>query len=200
MRSINSNSLSPTVDGINGFFDPRVLPKCVFKLVYMRLNAWRNRLMTAPASDPTALSAADLIDVHEAARITGLCEQSIYRLSKLGRLRTFRTANRLRFDRADVLRLTLVHGPNARWSHISAARHAPERDRLYRASELLDRFMAYDQNFDDPITVAEYEALFEQWSTALIEYARAHVMYMRLRGQGKSVREIVEETGGRYVG
>jgi len=155
--------------------------------------------MTTPPSDPTAVSPSDLIDVREAARITGLCEQSIYRLSKLRRLRTFRTANRIRFDRADVLRLTLVHGPNARWDHISAARYAPERDRLYRAHEALNWFMAYDQDFDDPETVATYEALFEAWSTALIDYARAHVEYMRQRAEGETVREIVEAAGVQYV-
>ena len=49
----------------------------------------------------------ELIDVNEGARVTGLRPQTLYRLAREGRLKSFKVLKRsLRFDRADVLRLT----------------------------------------------------------------------------------------------
>jgi excisionase family DNA binding protein len=48
----------------------------------------------------------DRVDVHEAARVTGLNPQTIYRLARVGRLRSYRVLNRsVRFDRTDLLAL-----------------------------------------------------------------------------------------------
>jgi excisionase family DNA binding protein len=47
----------------------------------------------------------DLVDVVEAARLTGLAPATIYKLARTGRLRSFKVLTALRFDRADVLRL-----------------------------------------------------------------------------------------------
>ena len=48
----------------------------------------------------------DLVDVNEATRITGLNQQTIYRLARHGRIKSFKVLKRaLRFDRADVLAL-----------------------------------------------------------------------------------------------
>jgi excisionase family DNA binding protein len=45
----------------------------------------------------------DLVDVHEGQRITGLEPQTIYRLARQGRLKSFRVLNRaLRFERSDL--------------------------------------------------------------------------------------------------
>lgn len=47
-----------------------------------------------------------LIDIATAAQLTGLDKSTIYRLARLGRLRTFRPLGRaVRFDRAQVLSL-----------------------------------------------------------------------------------------------
>jgi excisionase family DNA binding protein len=43
-----------------------------------------------------------LIDINESSRITGLDKDTIYRLSRQGRLRSFKVLTALRFDRADV--------------------------------------------------------------------------------------------------
>ena len=48
----------------------------------------------------------DLVDASEGTRLTGLKEQTLYKLAREGRLRSFKVLNRsLRFDRADVLAL-----------------------------------------------------------------------------------------------
>ena len=48
----------------------------------------------------------DLVDVREAARLSGLDKGTIYRLARHGKLRSFRVLGRaVRFDRADLLTL-----------------------------------------------------------------------------------------------
>jgi excisionase family DNA binding protein len=48
----------------------------------------------------------DLIDITEAARITGLEKATLYKLARLGRIRSFRVlGTTLRFDRSDLARL-----------------------------------------------------------------------------------------------
>jgi excisionase family DNA binding protein len=49
---------------------------------------------------------AKLVDANEAASLTGLRPQTIYRLARQGRLKSFRVLDRaVRFDRADLLAL-----------------------------------------------------------------------------------------------
>jgi len=51
----------------------------------------------------------ELVDIHEAARMTGLNPQTLYRLARLGRIRKFRVLRRaVRFDRGDLLDLVRV--------------------------------------------------------------------------------------------
>ncbi len=46
------------------------------------------------------------VDINEAARMTGLNPQTIYRLARQGRVRSFRVLSRsVRFDRTDLLAL-----------------------------------------------------------------------------------------------
>ena len=48
----------------------------------------------------------DLIDINEATRITGLDKGTLYKLARVGRIRSFKVlGTSLRFDRADVLAL-----------------------------------------------------------------------------------------------
>ncbi|MEQ1897616.1 MAG: helix-turn-helix domain-containing protein [Vicinamibacterales bacterium] len=48
----------------------------------------------------------DLVDVNEAARLTGLNQQTIYRLARRGRIRSFTVLKRaVRFERSEVLLL-----------------------------------------------------------------------------------------------
>ncbi len=49
-----------------------------------------------------------LIDVNEAARMTGLDKDTIYRLSRQGKLRSFKVLSALRFERADIEALITV--------------------------------------------------------------------------------------------
>ena len=47
-----------------------------------------------------------LVDISEAERLTGLAKATLYKLSRQGRVRSFRVLGRaLRFDRADVMAL-----------------------------------------------------------------------------------------------
>jgi len=49
---------------------------------------------------------ADLVDINEAARVTGLNPQTIYRLARERRIRSFKVLrNRVRFDRDDLAAL-----------------------------------------------------------------------------------------------
>jgi excisionase family DNA binding protein len=53
------------------------------------------------------MESRDLVDVTEAARLTGLAKATLYKLAHAGRLRSYRVLDRaLRFERADVLALT----------------------------------------------------------------------------------------------
>jgi hypothetical protein len=45
----------------------------------------------------------ELIDIHEAERITGLDKSTLYKLARQGRVRSFKVLNSLRFERADLL-------------------------------------------------------------------------------------------------
>jgi excisionase family DNA binding protein len=55
----------------------------------------------------------ELIDVREASRITGLDKQTLYKLARQGRIRSFRILGRsLRFDRYDLLNLA-TKDPNS---------------------------------------------------------------------------------------
>ncbi len=48
----------------------------------------------------------ELIDVAEAARLTGLDKDTIYKLARQGRIRSFKVmGSALRFDRGEVLKL-----------------------------------------------------------------------------------------------
>ncbi len=47
----------------------------------------------------------DLVDVNEGERITGLDKSTLYRLARLGKIRSFRVLSALRFERADLLAL-----------------------------------------------------------------------------------------------
>jgi excisionase family DNA binding protein len=48
----------------------------------------------------------DLVDVNESARITGLRAQTLYRLARQGRIKSFRVLRRaVRFDRSELLEL-----------------------------------------------------------------------------------------------
>jgi hypothetical protein len=47
----------------------------------------------------------ELIDIHEAERVTGLDKSTLYKLSREGRVRSFKVLNALRFERADLLAL-----------------------------------------------------------------------------------------------
>lgn len=56
----------------------------------------------------------DLVDVTEAARLTGLDKATLYRLARQRRLRSFRVLGRaLRFDRKDLSRLVEEQSPVA---------------------------------------------------------------------------------------
>ena len=49
---------------------------------------------------------AERVDIHEAVRVTGLHEQTLYRLARQGRIRSYRVLGRsVRFDRADLMDL-----------------------------------------------------------------------------------------------
>lgn len=49
---------------------------------------------------------AERVDVHEAVRVTGLHQQTIYRLARQGRIRSYRVLGRsVRFDRSDLVDL-----------------------------------------------------------------------------------------------
>jgi excisionase family DNA binding protein len=49
---------------------------------------------------------AERVDVHEAVRLTGLHQQTVYRLGRQGRIRSYRVLGRsVRFDRSDLLDL-----------------------------------------------------------------------------------------------
>ncbi len=51
-------------------------------------------------------SSRELLDVNEAARLTGLDKGTLYKLARQGRVRSFKVLGRsLRFDRVDLLRL-----------------------------------------------------------------------------------------------
>lgn len=47
----------------------------------------------------------DLVDINEAARITGLAKSTLYKLSRTGELRSFKVLTALRFDRWDLVAL-----------------------------------------------------------------------------------------------
>ena len=47
----------------------------------------------------------DLVDVNEGERITGLDKSTLYRLARVGKIRSFRVLSALRFERADLLAL-----------------------------------------------------------------------------------------------
>lgn len=48
----------------------------------------------------------ELVDVNEAARVTGLNPQTIYRLARQGRIRSFKVLrHRIRFERTDLAAL-----------------------------------------------------------------------------------------------
>lgn len=50
----------------------------------------------------------DLVSIHEATRITGLEKQTLYRLARSGRIRSFRVlGTAVRFDRTDLLALVV---------------------------------------------------------------------------------------------
>lgn len=52
------------------------------------------------------MQQSDLIDINEAARITGLNPQTIYRLARERRIRSFRVLRRrVRFERGDLAAL-----------------------------------------------------------------------------------------------
>ena len=52
------------------------------------------------------MAERDLVDVGEGERLTGLEKQTLYKLAREGRLRSFKVLGRtLRFDRADLLAL-----------------------------------------------------------------------------------------------
>ena len=44
----------------------------------------------------------DLVDINEAKRVVGLDKSTIYKLSREGRLRSYRVLSALRFRRADL--------------------------------------------------------------------------------------------------
>ena len=51
---------------------------------------------------------AKLVDANEAAQLTGLKQQTLYRLARKGQLRSFKVLRRaVRFDRADLQ--ALIH-------------------------------------------------------------------------------------------
>jgi excisionase family DNA binding protein len=53
-----------------------------------------------------ASNSRDLLDINEAARLSGLDKGTLYKLARNGRLRSFKVlGTTLRFDRADVLAL-----------------------------------------------------------------------------------------------
>jgi predicted DNA-binding transcriptional regulator AlpA len=54
---------------------------------------------------PSSVACRDLIDVNEAARISGLAKATFYKLVRRQRLRSFKVLAALRFDRRDVLAL-----------------------------------------------------------------------------------------------
>ena len=49
----------------------------------------------------------ELVDVGVASRITGLARSTLYRLSRHGRIRTFKVLGALRFDRTDLQALII---------------------------------------------------------------------------------------------
>jgi excisionase family DNA binding protein len=52
------------------------------------------------------MSDFDLVDVNEASRLTGLNQQTIYRLARQGRIRRFRLLRRtVRFSRTELMSL-----------------------------------------------------------------------------------------------
>jgi predicted DNA-binding transcriptional regulator AlpA len=53
-----------------------------------------------------------LVDIHEASRLTGLSIPTLYRISRLRKIRSFKVLNSLRFDRADLLALVRENTPN----------------------------------------------------------------------------------------
>jgi excisionase family DNA binding protein len=60
-----------------------------------------------------AMTAVDLVDVNEASRLTGLAKATLYKLVRMGRLRSFKLLRRtMRFDRSDVLALVQEQSSN----------------------------------------------------------------------------------------
>lgn len=51
------------------------------------------------------MESPHLVDINEAARLTGLSHSTIYRLARQRRLRSFKVLTALRFDRADLMAL-----------------------------------------------------------------------------------------------
>jgi excisionase family DNA binding protein len=52
----------------------------------------------------------DLVDINEASRVTGLTPQTIYRLARQKRIRSFKVLRkRVRFDRGDLAELVEEH-------------------------------------------------------------------------------------------
>ena len=52
------------------------------------------------------MHGSELVDVNEGARVTGLRPQTIYRLARKGRIRSFKVLrHRVRFDRDDLAAL-----------------------------------------------------------------------------------------------
>ena len=49
----------------------------------------------------------ELVDIAEAARITGLARSTLYKLVRQGRLRSFKVLNARRFAKADVMSLVV---------------------------------------------------------------------------------------------
>ena len=56
----------------------------------------------------------DLVDINEAVRVTGLHSQTIYRLAREHRIRSFRVLRRrVRFERQDLTALVSERSPKA---------------------------------------------------------------------------------------
>lgn len=59
---------------------------------------------------------SDFVDVHEASRLTGLSVPTLYRLSRLRKIRSFQVLSALRFSRAD-LQAIITERPAAEEEH-----------------------------------------------------------------------------------
>ncbi len=58
------------------------------------------------------MDTRDLVDVNQAARLTGLDKGTLYKLARQGRLRSFKVlGTALRFERADLMALVEERAP-----------------------------------------------------------------------------------------